>query len=843
MFSITRIGRLAAVTSLLIWISSCGGGSGDTVPAPSGLSYASPPAFTTNIAITALNPTVTGTVSRYTVTPALPAGLSINAATGIISGIPTTVMAKASYTVAAGNAGGSTTAVVAIAVDAVAPVIAYASSYYSFTAGVAAQTITPTVSGGSIVSWSVNPALPAGLSLNTTTGTISGAATAGMAATTFVVTGTNSGGDSTAKLILAVSGAPLLDVGHASAVSSTAFAGSRLLSEDTSGHWVLWNYSSGAMLASGDAPAPVASGSQVPVALAGPTAVVQTTTGLQVLATSDGSVEANITATLLWWTLASDGSYICGATSAGLMMWSSAGTVLLKQAGDYSKAVVHAAPNQVQAALSPAGQNVIQTIAVANGIQTVSPTFQGTFQSWFLDGARFLAAVGDDTTTAATVWVYSSSATQEEVLSIAPSAYGLHYLAGEGTWFWIFGGQVTDSTLNIYSVGASTTPVATYTYAEGGSLFASGTTLGVLQQPSQVSVVDLSGASPTSASYTLPIGAASAFAATSSSSWVAGNSWGVLVDGASLSGTPRYLDYGEVLSIAGSTSDFAIATASGRILLYDSSTNALQGTIDFASSMLALSPDGSVLAAVGAPANVVNPSNQALNVYELPATAPSNSLTFGSFAVQNMTLAGSGSSALLGLAISSAPTPPEPVCYAEAIAVTASMPTWCDTSAGIEKVQISSNGTLIAAATAIPELPGSTVTTSIYSNGAISTAISGYVLAWLDNTTLLVNTYLTGSGTQPTVYDGAAIFSSTGAQQTAVPLPEMNVVQVLSAQSIYSAHPNGIFSLPSGGETWTSASPLSPSDLGAPPYTGAVTGSEVIFPSKNLVLAESTAAP
>jgi hypothetical protein len=843
MFSVTRFGRFAAAASLLVWISSCGDGSGDTMPAPTGLSYTSPPAFTVSSPIAALSPKVTGSVSMYTATPALPAGLSINAATGVISGTPSMVTAKTNYTITASNGSGSTTTVLAITVNAVMPVVSYASSYYSFTAGVAAQAISPTVSGGSIVSWSVDPALPAGLSLNTATGTISGTPTAGMAATAYAVTAANSGGDSIAKLIFSVSGRPLLDVGHASAVSSTVFAGSRLLSEDTSGHWVLWNYTSGAMLASGDGSAPVASAGQVPIALAGSTAVVQTPSGLQVLATSNGSVQANIMATLLWWTLASDGSYICGATSAGLMVWSPTGTVLLKQAGDYSKAVVYAAPHQVQAALSPAGQNVIQTLAVPLGTLIVSPAFQGTFHSWFLDGARFLTAVGDGTTTAATVFVYSSSGTQQEVLSVAPGTYGLNYLAGEGNWFWTFGGQVTNSILNIYAVGAITTPAATYTYAGGGSLFASGTTLGVLQEPSQVGVVDLSGSSPASASYTLPIGAPSAFSAASSSNWVAGNSWGVLVDGASLSGTPRYLDYGEVLSIAGSSSDFAVATASGRILFYDSSTNTLQGTINFASSLLALSTDGSVLGAVGAPPNVVSPANQALNVYDLPATGPSNSLTFGSFAVQNMVLSGSGSSALLGLAISSAPTPPEPACYAEVIPVVANTPTWCDASAGIAQVQISPNGELIAAATAIPSLPGSTVTTSIYDNGTISTAISGYALAWLDNTTLLVNTYSTNSGTLPTIYKGAAIFSSTGVNQTAVPLPELDAVQVLSAQSVYSAHPNGIFSLPSGMEIWTSASPLSRSDLGVSPYPGAVSGSEVVFLSKNLVLAESMAAP
>jgi hypothetical protein len=328
MISLSRYCRFLAATLMLMAISSCGGGSGNgtpSMPAPSGLSFPSPPAFTIKVAISALNPTVTGTVSSYTVTPKLPAGLSMGAATGIISGTPTTVTAKTSYTVTASNAAGSTTAMVAIAVNDVAATIAYASPYYSFTTGVIAQTITPTSRGGSIVSWSVAPALPAGLSFDTATGAIGGTPTAGMSAAAFVVTATNSGGNSTAKLTLAVSPAPLLDVGHAARVSNMIFADSSLLSEDTSGHWVLWNYSSGAMLANGNGSAPVPYSSQVPIALAGPTAVIQTATGLQVLTASSGAVEGDITATLLWWSLASDGSYVCGATADGLIMWSPSG--------------------------------------------------------------------------------------------------------------------------------------------------------------------------------------------------------------------------------------------------------------------------------------------------------------------------------------------------------------------------------------------------------------------------------------------------------------------------------------------------------------------------------------
>ena len=96
-----------------------------------------------NEPITALKPTVTGTVTTYSVNPALPGGLSINSSTGVISGTPTAVTAKTSYTVTASNTGGSTTAVVSIVVNSegTLPAIKYGSAYYSFTVAVAAQPI------------------------------------------------------------------------------------------------------------------------------------------------------------------------------------------------------------------------------------------------------------------------------------------------------------------------------------------------------------------------------------------------------------------------------------------------------------------------------------------------------------------------------------------------------------------------------------------------------------------------------------------------------------------------------------------------------------------------------
>ena len=90
-----------------------------SVPPPSALSYTpSSASGTVGTAITSLNPSVTGTVTSYSVSPALPFGLSLDASSGVISGTPTAVSASASYTVTATNGTGSTTAAVTIEVGA-----------------------------------------------------------------------------------------------------------------------------------------------------------------------------------------------------------------------------------------------------------------------------------------------------------------------------------------------------------------------------------------------------------------------------------------------------------------------------------------------------------------------------------------------------------------------------------------------------------------------------------------------------------------------------------------------------------------------------------------------------
>jgi hypothetical protein len=85
---------------------------------------------TVGTAISSLTPTVTGTVDTYSVDPALPDGLSIDAGSGVISGTPTAVAASDTYTVTAENEGGSTTATVTVTVNSAdTPQEQYLASY------------------------------------------------------------------------------------------------------------------------------------------------------------------------------------------------------------------------------------------------------------------------------------------------------------------------------------------------------------------------------------------------------------------------------------------------------------------------------------------------------------------------------------------------------------------------------------------------------------------------------------------------------------------------------------------------------------------------------------------
>jgi hypothetical protein len=87
---------------------------------PFGLRYAAKPAtYAHGVAITPDVPTSTGgPIASYAVSPPLPDGLVLDAASGMVWGIPTGPSATASYVVTAtGPTGATTTALLTITVD------------------------------------------------------------------------------------------------------------------------------------------------------------------------------------------------------------------------------------------------------------------------------------------------------------------------------------------------------------------------------------------------------------------------------------------------------------------------------------------------------------------------------------------------------------------------------------------------------------------------------------------------------------------------------------------------------------------------------------------------------
>jgi len=198
-----------SLTALFLLFCGCGGGgpSAVSIQPPSGLSYTTATAvYTVGTPITPNSPTSSGgAVTSYSVSPALPAGLTLSTSTGVISGTPTAVTATASYAVTASNTGGSTTATLSITVNVAAPVgLAYTTSTAVYTVGTPITPNSPTSSGGAVTSYSVNPALPAGLTLSTSTGVISGTPTAVTATASYAVTASNTGGSTTATLTITV---------------------------------------------------------------------------------------------------------------------------------------------------------------------------------------------------------------------------------------------------------------------------------------------------------------------------------------------------------------------------------------------------------------------------------------------------------------------------------------------------------------------------------------------------------------------------------------------------------------------------------------------------------------
>lgn len=180
-----------------------------------------------NVALTPFTPVTSAggaTPLVYSIAPTLPAGLSLASATGAISGTPTTASTAAPYTITVTDANAATaTAIVTLTVNG--PVTAtQAIASQTLALNTLATPFTPVVGAGGTgaLSYSLAPALPAGLVLSSATGVVSGTPTAISAAAAYVVTVTDSNNmTATASFSLTVGTIPTTVTLTASSTSPT----------------------------------------------------------------------------------------------------------------------------------------------------------------------------------------------------------------------------------------------------------------------------------------------------------------------------------------------------------------------------------------------------------------------------------------------------------------------------------------------------------------------------------------------------------------------------------------------------------------------------------------------
>ncbi len=156
-----------------------------------------------------------GAVASYSISPPIANGLSFNTNTGSISGTPTAVAVAVTYTITATGVASTSSAMVTITVNATLAAPDIIPSVTALTATQAAA-ITPITidasAGGAVDSYSISPNLPAGLSIDTDTGSISGIPASSASVQTYTITATNTAGSDTASVTITVNSVPIIAV-------------------------------------------------------------------------------------------------------------------------------------------------------------------------------------------------------------------------------------------------------------------------------------------------------------------------------------------------------------------------------------------------------------------------------------------------------------------------------------------------------------------------------------------------------------------------------------------------------------------------------------------------------
>jgi hypothetical protein len=179
------------------------GCSGHKIPSQPEFSYNGSTPFPAVVGeAIALTPAASETIDRFSVDPALPAGLSLNRLTGVVSGTPTSASAPSAYTITATNARGRATFRLVLSVAEPPRMLSYRSPV-QVTVGTAIAPLIATVTG-SVDHYAILPTLPAGLVLDSRSGTISGTPTIARNLTLYTITASSLAGGTSFVLLMTV---------------------------------------------------------------------------------------------------------------------------------------------------------------------------------------------------------------------------------------------------------------------------------------------------------------------------------------------------------------------------------------------------------------------------------------------------------------------------------------------------------------------------------------------------------------------------------------------------------------------------------------------------------------
>jgi len=141
----------------------------------------------------------------FAIAPAMPDGIAIDTATGTISGTPSTAQDETAYTITLRDGAGATaTAAFTLSVDAGEIVVALSETAINLTINEMMSMAVVSVSGGDgNYRYAVSPALPAGLTLDSVSGILSGMASGQAGRRSYTVTVTD-GNEASGSAVLSI---------------------------------------------------------------------------------------------------------------------------------------------------------------------------------------------------------------------------------------------------------------------------------------------------------------------------------------------------------------------------------------------------------------------------------------------------------------------------------------------------------------------------------------------------------------------------------------------------------------------------------------------------------------